>query len=372
MSDRSEQPEQSGTSVSVRVKALTSRAILLGGVVLVLVACGVVTLLLVAGSGPNQLNAIRTGGTLVVGAGGAVALLLAARRQRTTELELDQKYQAAADLRIDATERRITELYIKAADQLGSDKAPVRLAGLYALERLAQDTPRLRQTIVNLICAYLRMPYRLPPSGRTHRPLGRRRKLRPGQAISKTPTPELGFSPEVDSVREEGEVRLTAQSILSHHLKPGEDPDRPVDTFWDGIDLDLKRATLLGCLLPGCHIRHAWFYRAKFVGLSSFIGTTFAGMARFDGAVFEEPAIFDRAEFFRAAVFSGAKFADDASFNGAKFHRFTSFRDVRFTRAEFDHVEFVEEVPQEVARLMTGTESTDSPREIPPETAISS
>jgi len=37
----------------------------------------------------------------------------------------------------DATERRITELYTKAADQLGSEKAPVRLAGLQALQRLA-------------------------------------------------------------------------------------------------------------------------------------------------------------------------------------------------------------------------------------------
>jgi hypothetical protein len=62
----------------------------------------------------------------------------------------------------DATERRVTELYTKAADQLGSDKAPVRLAGLYALERLAQDSPGQRQTIVNVICAYLQMPYTPP------------------------------------------------------------------------------------------------------------------------------------------------------------------------------------------------------------------
>jgi hypothetical protein len=35
----------------------------------------------------------------------------------------------------DATERRITELYTKAVEQLGNDKTPVRLGGLYALER---------------------------------------------------------------------------------------------------------------------------------------------------------------------------------------------------------------------------------------------
>ena len=106
-----------------------------------------------------QLDAIRTAGTLVVGTGGAVALLLTARRQRYTELALVHTDR-------DATERRITELYTKAADQLGSDKAPVRLAGLHALERLAQNTPEQRQTIVDVICAYLRMPY-TPPDGPT-------------------------------------------------------------------------------------------------------------------------------------------------------------------------------------------------------------
>jgi hypothetical protein len=55
-----------------------------------------------------------------------------------------QRYQAIATAPsdYDAGERRITDLYTKAADQLGSDIAPVRLAGLYALERLAQDAPR--------------------------------------------------------------------------------------------------------------------------------------------------------------------------------------------------------------------------------------
>lgn len=37
----------------------------------------------------------------------------------------------------DATERRITELYTKAAELLGSGQVSVRMAGLYALERLA-------------------------------------------------------------------------------------------------------------------------------------------------------------------------------------------------------------------------------------------
>jgi hypothetical protein len=73
----------------------------------------------------NRLDVIKTAGSIVIGTGGA-ALLLIARRQRFVELY--------------GTERRITDLQTKAAQLLGSDQAAVRLAGLYALERLAQDT----------------------------------------------------------------------------------------------------------------------------------------------------------------------------------------------------------------------------------------
>ncbi len=88
--------------------------------------------------------------------------MLAFRRQRHQEV-------ATVWTDADATERRITELYTKAVEQLGSEKAPVRLGGLYALERLAQDNPDHRQTIVNVICAYLRMPF-----SPRHLPVGQR------------------------------------------------------------------------------------------------------------------------------------------------------------------------------------------------------
>lgn len=53
---------------------------------------------------------------------------------------------------------RVEHLSVKAVDQLGSDKAAVRHGGFYALERVAQDNPARRQTIVEVICVYLRAP----------------------------------------------------------------------------------------------------------------------------------------------------------------------------------------------------------------------
>ncbi|MFC7713131.1 hypothetical protein [Nonomuraea recticatena] len=107
----------------------------------------------VAASARNEI--LRTALAAGAGVGAAITLALAFRRQRHTEVVADAAKH-------DATERRVTELYTKAVEQLGHDKAAVRLGGLHALERLAQDTPVLRQTIVDVICAYLRMPFAPP------------------------------------------------------------------------------------------------------------------------------------------------------------------------------------------------------------------
>lgn len=79
-------------------------------------------------------------------------------RGQSSREDVAQQAQAysdrvAAAAEFDAAERRITELYISAVNQLGSNKAAVRLGGLYALERLAQNNHGHRQTIVDVICA---------------------------------------------------------------------------------------------------------------------------------------------------------------------------------------------------------------------------
>jgi hypothetical protein len=146
-----------------------------------------------------RLDAVRTGLAAGAGAGAAVGLMLAFRRQHHQEIATDLTDR-------DAAERRITELYTKAVEQLGSDKAPVRLGGLYALERLAQDNPEHRQTIVNVICAYLRMPFApaAPPASNpepeaTEEPAERDTEVG-------TRTDAIG-----DTWHQERQVRLTAQ-----------------------------------------------------------------------------------------------------------------------------------------------------------------
>src|SRR5436305_1026584 len=90
------------------------------------------------------------------------ATLKQQREQLNTTLK-EQRDALDATLNEQRT-RTLNERFATAADHLGSDKpSAVRLAGVYAMAGLADDWDENRQTCVNVLCAYLRMPYEPDP-----------------------------------------------------------------------------------------------------------------------------------------------------------------------------------------------------------------
>jgi hypothetical protein len=80
------------------------------------------------------------------------------RKQLDTTLQ-EQRKQLDRTLAEQRT-RTLNERFATAAGQLGSDKPPaVRLAGVYAMAGLADDWTENRQTCVDVLCGYLRLPY---------------------------------------------------------------------------------------------------------------------------------------------------------------------------------------------------------------------
>src|SRR5690348_2248828 len=77
----------------------------------------------------------------------------------TLRAQSDQLDRTLAEQRT----RALNERFATAAGQLGSDKPAVRLAGVYAMAGLADDWEENRQTCVDVLCAYLRMPYEPDP-----------------------------------------------------------------------------------------------------------------------------------------------------------------------------------------------------------------
>lgn len=61
-------------------------------------------------------------------------------------------------------EGQITDRYTRAIDQLGSEQLDVRLGGIYALERVARDSPADRWTIEEVLAAFVRSHSPWPPS----------------------------------------------------------------------------------------------------------------------------------------------------------------------------------------------------------------
>jgi Pentapeptide repeats (8 copies) len=53
-------------------------------------------------------------------------------------------------------EGQITDRFLRAVDQLGSDKVDVRFGGIFALERIAKDSPSDRSAITEVLSAYVR------------------------------------------------------------------------------------------------------------------------------------------------------------------------------------------------------------------------
>ena len=67
---------------------------------------------------------------------------------------------------------QITDRHTKAIQQLGSEKAEVRLGGIYALERITNDSPQDRATIADVLTAFVRVhapwPTERPGQPRSH------------------------------------------------------------------------------------------------------------------------------------------------------------------------------------------------------------
>ena len=90
---------------------------------------------------------------------GQLDTTLAAQREQLDTTLAEQRKQLDRTL-AEQRLRTLNERFATSAGQLGSDKpAAVQLAGVYAMAGLAEDWEENRQTCVDVLCGYLRLPY---------------------------------------------------------------------------------------------------------------------------------------------------------------------------------------------------------------------
>jgi hypothetical protein len=95
-----------------------------------------------------------------IGVGGSVIVALAAfwanvrNTKKTTALTL-----RALEL---SEQGQVTDRYTKAVSQLGDPSSPVRIGGVYALERIGHDSAKDRTTIIYVLGAFIRERSKVP------------------------------------------------------------------------------------------------------------------------------------------------------------------------------------------------------------------
>ncbi|MET8426663.1 pentapeptide repeat-containing protein [Nocardia sp. NPDC004860] len=266
---------------------------------------------------PNQLDLSKISLAVTAGVFGAVALVVAYRRQR------------------DAERGRFAEVFGVAARQLGDPDVAVRIAGVYAMAGVADEFSARwrRQQCVDVLCGYLRLPYQ-PEEGASHLVSKSQRIEDHGTAVERVYTYR----------QNDRQVRDTIVRVIAEHLRPA------AETPWCGCDFDFSDA-----VFEDADFRHAVFAgrntrftNAMFLSgrTVSFEQTRFLGeRVTFRGAVFRSMAVFDRAVFAptevdrtdrenAGATFTEATFGGGVSFVGAQF---------RGARTAFDRVTFAGE-----------------------------
>lgn len=288
-----------------------------GGVGITLSATWILRHLINTSSKPaDPIDITKLSLTVAGGVGAVVALVVAYRRQRDVE------------------QGRFVERFGAAAAQLGDHDVAVRIAGVYAMAGVADESTGVRrQQCIDVLCGYLRLPYS-PEFGSNHQ--SRLVLTEPRTGADGSP---LGQQERHLEYRQnDKEVRATIVRVIADHLRDHE-------YSWSACDFDFRAV----------HLEDVDFSYAVFGGTTRFDAVRFSGDARFDTVTFSGDAGFERARFFGDGWFYQATFSGYSTFEGAKFSRGAVFGEARFSVvARFHAVRFSGRARFEGARFSRG------------------
>ncbi len=149
-------------------------------------------------------------------------------------------------------EQQLTDLYVKAIEQLGSEKLQIRLGGIYALERIARESPKDHWPIMEVLTAFVRANASFNEETEPYLTFEK-----PGS----TPTPE---KPRTDI---QAVLTVLGRTAVAY-AQEGE--KRTLDlraTYLAGVDLhnaNLQRALLWKSDLQYANLMEANFCKAEF------------------------------------------------------------------------------------------------------------
>ena len=264
--------------------------------------------------------------------GGAIAvmgLVETFRKNNNEKLKNDQEKQKndREHLRQVRADRR--ERYTKAVEQLGDEKAPIRMGGVYTLvglidewledESIEKYEDRLKEgkVIINNLCAYIRSPFTLA----SHY----------NELSNPTPTPKgiykdkkEKFYADKATLDSEADVRL---SIIKEIHDRIQGPDKNTPGAWSDFEYDFSGSTFFYPidLTNSYYTKPINFSGSTYQGGAYFSGSTYHGRADFGGSTYQGEANFTGSTYQSRAYFSGSTYQDWTNFSNSIYESSADF-----------------------------------------------
>ena len=258
--------------------------------------------------GLNSGGAAALRQAILLATGGLIGLIaLGETRRKNDNDKLKNDREHLRQVRADRRER-----YTKAVEQLGDEKSPIRMGGVYTLvglvdewledESIEKYEDRLKegQVIVNNLCAYIRSPFTLASH---YNELSEDAPSLEG--IYKDKKEEFYVDKAI--LDSEADVRL---SIIKEIHDRIQGPDKNTPGAWSDFEYDFSGSTFF---YP---IDLTNSYYAKPI---NFTGSTYEGWAYFTGSTYEGGADFSRSTYKDVADFTGSTYQGGADFRGSTY-----------------------------------------------------
>ena len=266
--------------------------------------------------------------------GGAIAvmgLVETFRKNNNDKLKNDQEKQKndREHLRQVRADRR--ERYTKAVEQLGDEKAPIRMGGVYTLvglidewledESIEKYEDRLKegQVIINNLCAYIRSPFTLA----SH--YDELKQDTPGaEGVYQDKVQE--FYADKATLDSEADVRL---SIIKEIHDRIQGPDKNTPGAWSDFEYDFSGSTFFYPidLTNSYYAKPINFSDSTYQGGAYFTGSTYWGRADFGGSIYQSRADFSDSTYWGRADFSDSTYWGRADFGDSIYQSRAYFSD---------------------------------------------
>ena len=283
--------------------------------------------------GVNSGGAAALRQAILLATGGLIALIALGetRRKNDNDKRKNDQEKEKNDrdhLRQVRAERR--ERYTKAVEQLGDEKAPIRMGGVYTLvglvdewlkdESIKKYEDRLKegQVIINNLCAYIRSPFTLASH---YDELSKANPAPKGIYKGK----KEKFYADKATLDSEADVRLGIIKEIHDRLQ-GSGKNTP--GAWSDFEYDFSGSTFFYPidLTNSYYAKPINFSGSTYKGGAYFRGSTYQGGADFTGSTYQSGANFSRSTYQSGANFTGSTYQSGAYFTGSTYQSGAYFR----------------------------------------------